>query len=93
LKITEVAQFFGLLFSTESLVLIFDKNGLGYILSSFFSYNKLVWSPWKDEKWIFLYFFVDLISLLVSISVRISGVITKAMMFLGQLERDKSICP
>jgi hypothetical protein len=40
-----------------------------------------------------LYFFVDLISLLVSISVKISGVITKAMMFLGQLERDKSICP
>jgi hypothetical protein len=41
LKIKQLAQFFGILFSTEQVVkiLILAKNGLGYILGSFFTYS------------------------------------------------------
>jgi hypothetical protein len=44
LKIKQLAQFFGILFSTEQVVkiLILAKHGLGYILGSFFSHTHLV---------------------------------------------------
>jgi hypothetical protein len=42
-KYTEVAQIIGLFFHVTSCVVIFTKNGLGYILGDFF--HKLIWSP------------------------------------------------
>jgi hypothetical protein len=56
LKNTRVALILGHFFHGKRYIIIFDKNGLGYVLGHLFA--KLIWSPWsglimaaKDFEW------------------------------------------